>query len=89
MKFTKTTIDLQKSLIELSGIGPKVADCIMLFGYNRQDVFPVDTWIHQMYNMFYSNIDNRILIRNKLVQQFGKMSGYAQQYLFYYQRTAL
>jgi len=34
-----------KKLCTLMGVGPKVADCILLFGYARQDVFPVDTWI--------------------------------------------
>lgn len=80
--------ELQNKLISLSGIGPKVADCVMLFGFHRGDVFPVDTWIHQMYNEYYTPLENRNVIRNKLVRQFGKLSGYAQQYLFYYQRSA-
>jgi len=78
-----STEDLQKKLIELSGVGPKVADCIMLFGYGRQDVFPVDTWIAQMYNKYYGDEDNRKTIRKKLIEEFGKLSGYAQQYLFF------
>ena len=81
-----STNDLQRKLISLSGIGPKVADCIMLFGFHKEDVFPVDTWIHQMYNQFYSPLENRNQIRNNLVNQFKNLSGYAQQYLFYYQR---
>lgn len=78
---------LRKNLIALSGVGPKVADCILLFGYGKKDVFPVDTWIHQMYCKFYEKLDNRIQIRNYLVKEFGDLSGYAQQYLFYYQRS--
>ena len=81
-----STAHLQQRLISLSGIGPKVADCIMLFGFHREDVFPVDTWIHQMYNQFYSPLENRNQIRKNLIDEFGKLSGYAQQYLFYYQR---
>lgn len=82
------TEQLRKKLIELAGVGPKVADCILLFGYARQDVFPVDTWIAQMYNKYFDkNEDNRIVIRNKLVEMFKDLSGYAQQYLFYYQRS--
>lgn len=81
------TQELQNTLISLSGIGPKVADCIMLFGFHRGDVFPVDTWIHQMYNEYYSPLENRQTIRKNLVNQFGDLSGYAQQYLFYYQRS--
>lgn len=81
------TDELRKFLISLSGIGPKVADCVLLFGYKKGDVFPVDTWINQMYNQFYCVEDNREKIRNNLVLQFGNLSGYAQQYLFYFQRS--
>ena len=82
------TVTLRNKLIELAGVGPKVADCILLFGYYRQDVFPVDTWIEQMYNEFIDkNIHNRVKIRDNLVSTFGNLSGYAQQYLFYYQRS--
>ena len=81
------TKSLRNKLISLAGVGPKVADCILLFGFGRQDVFPVDTWIHQMYNKYYDNCQNRNLIREDLVKEFGKMSGYAQQYLFYFQRS--
>jgi len=81
------TPELRAKLISLAGIGPKVADCILLFGYSKMDVFPVDTWIHQMYNKYYNKEDNRIKIRNNLVNEFEMLSGYAQQYLFYYQRS--
>ena len=82
------TAALRKELLTLYGVGPKVADCILLFGFKKNDVFPVDTWIHQMYNTFYPKLDNREKIRNNLVAEFGKLSGYAQQYLFYYQRSS-
>ena len=82
-----STQELRNKLIQLSGIGPKVADCILLFGYNRMDVFPVDTWIEQMYNSFFPKLENREKIRAKLVEIFGNLSGQAQQYLFYYQRS--
>ena len=80
------TEELRNKLIALSGVGPKVADCILLFGYGKKDVFPVDTWINQMYNQYYKPLNNRSLIRKNLVEEFGELSGYAQQYLFYYQR---
>ena len=83
------TEELRNKLISLSGVGPKVADCILLFGYSRLDVFPVDTWIEKMYNQFYENCSNRNVIRQKLVEEFGNLSGYAQQYLFYYKRSYL
>ena len=81
------TKELRSWLIGLSGVGPKVADCVLLFGYNRFDVFPVDTWIVQMYNSFYSPLENREKISKNLVDEFGLLSGYAQQYLFYFQRS--
>ena len=81
------TPELRNKLIELSGVGPKVADCILLFGYGRKDVFPVDTWIAKMYNKYYEPIENREEIRKRLTHQFGDLSGYAQQYLFYFMRS--
>ncbi len=83
---TLPTDKLRAKLIALAGVGPKVADCVLLFGYGRGDVFPVDTWIHQMYNKFYSPLENREKIRQNLTNEFGLLSGYAQQYLFFYMR---
>lgn len=83
---TQTAIN---ELIKLSGIGPKVADCVLLFGYYKMEVFPVDTWIEKIYNFYFNkkeSITNRILIRKNLTDIFTKLSGYAQQYLFYYER---
>lgn len=85
-KDLKTEV-LRNKLIALSGIGPKVADCILLFGYGKTDVFPVDTWIEKVYNQYYGASKNRVLIRSKLTEKFKTLSGYAQQYLFYYQRS--
>lgn len=82
-----STSDLRNKLVSLSGIGPKVADCILLFGYSRMDVFPVDTWIAKMYNTYYQEESNRIKIRNNLVEEFKSLSGYAQQYLFFFSRS--
>ena len=81
------TLSLRQKLISLSGVGPKVADCVLLFGYHRMNVFPVDTWIEQMYNQNYPQLTNRIKIRENLVSIFGDLSGQAQQYLFYFQRS--
>lgn len=81
------TKELRKKLISLAGVGPKVADCVLLFGFGRGDVFPVDTWIEKMYNKFYPPLQNREKIRENLTNEFGLLSGYAQQYLFYYMRS--
>lgn len=82
-----STKELREKLIGLAGVGPKVADCVLLFGFNRGDVFPVDTWIEQMYNTYFPKLENRETIRNNLVGMFGLLSGFAQQYLFYFQRS--
>lgn len=76
-----------KRLCSLMGVGSKVADCILLFGYHKQDVFPVDTWIKKVYKdiMGDSVADNNI-IRRKLIDIYGEYSGYAQQYLFFNKR---
>lgn len=78
-----------EKILNLSGVGPKVADCILLFGFHKADVFPVDTWIKKVYNTYFNNnvCDNVKQIRKDLVNIFGDLSGFAQQYLFYYKRS--
>ena len=80
------TESLRKFLITLSGIGPKVADCILLFGFSRKDVFPVDTWIVKIFHDKFGDTDNRNEMREELIKKFGDLSGVAQQYLFYHKR---
>ncbi len=80
------TDEARKALMTLKGVGPKVADCILLFGYGRGDVFPVDTWIKKVYNTYFGHEDNPLKIRKALTDKFGDLSGYAQQYLFFYKR---
>lgn len=76
-----------KKLCSLMGVGSKVADCILLFGYHKQDVFPVDTWIKKVYkDVVDENEDNNKVIREKLISIYGEYSGYAQQYLFFNKR---
>lgn len=74
-------------LVSLKGIGEKVANCVMLFGLNVKDVFPVDTWINKVYNhLTNSNNKNRKQITKELTERYKNLSGYAQQYFFYYFR---
>lgn len=86
------TNQLSKYLVSLKGVGQKVADCIMLFAFYKMNVFPVDTWIKQVFKDFYcssnqdSSIKNANNIREFFLKRFGDYSGYAQQYLFYYKR---
>ena len=82
-----STQEAKKLLQTLKGVGPKVADCILLFGLGRKDVFPVDTWIEKVYlEDFSGKKANRNQIANYFVKMFGELSGYAQQYVFYYKR---
>lgn len=80
----------EKTLMSLPGVGKKVCDCILLFAYGRQDVFPVDTWMKKVYledlcpGDACSNADE---ISRRCAEMFGGLSGYAQQYLFYYKRN--
>ena len=76
-----------KFLMSLKGVGEKVANCIMLFGLGVKDVFPVDTWINKVYNkLTNSNETDRRKITKILTDKYGELSGYAQQYFFYYFR---
>ena len=81
------TIELKKKLIALHGVGPKVADCALLFGFHRSDAFPVDTWIEKVYiEDFGGSITNREKQAEYFVSRFKENSGYYQQYLFHYKR---
>lgn len=84
------TSELKKTLMGYKGVGPKVADCIALFGFSRRDSFPVDTWIEKIYR---EDFGGRLLNRNKIcdyfLELFGENSGYMQQYLFYGKRLNL
>ena len=78
----------KKFLISLKGIGEKVANCIMLFGLSCRNVFPVDTWINKVYNeLTKTNSSDRKKITKELTQKYNDLSGYAQQYFFYYYRS--
>lgn len=83
--------EANKYLTELKGVGNKVADCILLYGFHKTDVFPTDTWIKKVYNDFYpsNKTKSAIQIRNEFVGLFGDLSGFAQQYLFYSKRENL
>lgn len=81
------TEDLRKKLMELPGVGPKVADCILLFAYHRRETFPVDVWIKRvMETLFIKKEVPKKQVDDYARKYFGKNAGYAQQYLFYYGR---
>ncbi|MBQ8452065.1 MAG: DNA-3-methyladenine glycosylase 2 [Clostridia bacterium] len=82
-----STDEIYNFLISLNGVGPKVASCILLFGFGKTNKFPVDTWIEQVYyNHFSTEKRTRPAIQKYFEDEFGEYSGIAQQYLFYYER---
>lgn len=88
----KDTNKLREELLKLSGVGPKVADCILLFStLKRFDVFPIDVWVRRVMNDLYihkedeKNVDKKEIL-NLAQEKFGNLEGIAQQYLFYWRR---
>ena len=70
--------DAEAELLRISGVGPKVAACTLLFGFGRLDAFPIDVWIKRVIEKrFPDGLDPSV---------FGDVAGIAQQYLFYYER---
>lgn len=74
-------------LMTLPGVGTKVSDCILLFAFAKDDAFPVDVWVKRVMEHFYLKKDTNIkYIGEEGARLFGKLAGFAQQYLFYYAR---
>lgn len=80
------TATARKELLTFMGVGPKVADCILLFGMKHGDVFPVDTWLKKVYHQYFEQGHSDNQISAYFCQLFGQDSGLSQQYLFYFQR---
>ena len=74
----------KKSLMQINGVGQKVADCVLLFSCGRFDAFPVDTWMKKAMLSLYGVKEKEIPAYSG--KKFGAYSGFAQQYLFYYAR---
>ncbi len=72
------TDELIQSLMSVKGIGPKVAACTALFGFGKNDAFPIDVWMKKVISKYYPGGLNR--------SDLGEYAGIAQQYLFYYER---
>jgi N-glycosylase/DNA lyase len=79
--------DAKKELLKIKGIGPKVADCILLFSLGKSEAFPIDVWVQRTMRTLYlgENATNK-QIETEAERLFGKYAGFAQQYLFYYAR---
>jgi len=70
--------DGAKYLMDIKGVGLKVASCVLLFSYRKYDAFPVDVWVKRILEKYY---DGKVG-----AEYFGKYAGLCQQYLFYYER---
>lgn len=75
-------------LLKLPGVGPKIADCVLLFAYGFPTAFPVDVWIAKVIRKYYpeSRRANARELREFAGSYFGPHAGYAQQYLFHHAR---
>ena len=88
----KDTNIVRDELLKLSGVGPKVADCILLFStLKRFDVFPIDVWVRRVMNDLYIHKEKEQDVSKKEILQianekFDDLEGIAQQYLFYWRR---
>jgi N-glycosylase/DNA lyase len=84
--------DLREKLCALPGVGMKVANCVMLFAYERLRAFPIDVWIERVLKQQYFPRKKKITelrLREFSETYFGDHGGYAQQYLFHHARMAL
>lgn len=76
---TVNSAELKKVLLTIKGVGPKVCDCVMLFGFARYECFPKDVWIKRVINSIYGDDFDE--------KSFGEYAGVIQQYLFHYARN--
>ena len=94
LRENKNTNEVREQLLTLSGVGPKVADCILLFSdLKRLEVFPIDVWVRRVMNDLYIKQKDETKVNKKQIEKiarekFGDLAGIAQQYLFYWRRDA-
>ena len=81
----------RKELLKFPGVGPKVADCVLLFGLGHTDAFPVDVWIGRaMSEIYFDGESPKKKQLEAAIRAIGSESGIVQQYIFHYARqTAL
>lgn len=83
--FSMNADDGRHYLKQIKGVGDKVADCVLLFAFQKFSVFPKDVWIKKILNNLYSIGEKDIDVF--VSKKFGDYGGFAQQYLFYYARS--
>ena len=83
--------EAKAKLMELPGIGTKVADCILLYGFQKYEAFPVDVWVLRVMRKLYFR--NRLVPERKVMEfgrkRWGLLAGYIQQYLFHGARSGV
>jgi N-glycosylase/DNA lyase len=82
--------EAREHLCALPGVGQKIANCVLLFGYGRAQAFPIDVWVERCLRELYFHGRRKITpggLREFARSYFGPQAGYAQQYLFHYMRT--
>jgi N-glycosylase/DNA lyase len=80
--------DLRSRLMELDGVGTKVADCVSLFGFGKLESFPIDVWIERALNRLYHVRGSYTKLSEFASGKFGEYAGYAQEYLYFNERAA-
>lgn len=91
--------DAKKELLQVYGVGNKIADCVLLFSLEKLDAFPIDVWIARALAGHYKWLHEKKFgdkITSRQYEQlsdsareyFGRYAGYAQQYLYYHMRQA-
>ena len=94
LKNEKDFSKVRNTLLTLPGVGPKVADCILLFStLKRWEAFPIDVWVRRVMNDLYIKNEDETKVSKKQIEKiakekFGNLAGLAQQYLFYWRREA-
>ena len=79
-----------ETILEVPGVGPKVADCILLYGFNFREAFPSDVWIKRIVShLYFDGKDISVAkVREFGMEEFEKNAGYVQLYLFHYARKS-
>ncbi len=97
-------LEARKQLVEFSGVGLKVADCVLLFSLEKMEAFPVDVWVKRIILNHYASLLPEPLVKRLLTKDslsdgdykrlnafgrtyFGRYAGYAQEYLYHFERT--
>lgn len=94
LKQEKDFSKVRNTLLTLPGVGPKVADCILLFSsLKRWEAFPIDVWVRRVMNELYIGNKDEEKVKKEQIEKiayekFGSLAGIAQQYLFYWKREA-